>query len=82
MLLSHVQEALDMRASVSARYSHTGIKPYILYLILWSRNSTWIKTVTICPPRGYSTSTIHTQAISLGHKGQDHNSVNAYFNKN
>ena len=92
MLLSHVQEALDMRASVSSRYSHTGIKPYILYLILWSddfevnhtrknRNSTWIKTVTICPPRGYSTSTIHTQAISLGHKGQDHNSVNAYFNK-
>ena len=89
--LSNVKEARDIITSVQNEYSNESVSPKILYLILWSddfevnhirknRNSTWIKTVTICPPKGQSTSTNHTQAIALGKKSQDHSLVNDYHN--
>ena len=68
------------------------LKPMILYIILWSddfeanntrknRNSTWIKTVTICPPKEYNTSTLYTYPIAIGRKGQSHDIVNNLFNQ-
>ena len=66
--------------------------PYVILLILWSddfevnhtrknRNSTWLKTLTIIPPRNMSTSRKHTHAICLGRKNQDHSFVNNFFQK-
>ena len=66
--------------------------PYVILLILWSddfevnhtrknRNSTWLKTLTIVPPRNMNTSRKHTHAICLGRKNQDHSCVNKMFQK-
>ena len=65
--------------------------PTVIYIILWSddfeanvsrknRNSTWIKTVTVCPPKSHTTSPLYTYPIALGRKGQSHDAVNNYFN--
>ena len=65
--------------------------PIVIYVILWSddfeanhtrknRNSTWVKTVTICPPKSHTTSPLYTYPIALGRKGQSHDAVNNYFN--
>jgi len=65
--------------------------PYVIFLELWSddfqvnhtrknRNSTWLKTVTFCPPRNMTTSKKHTHAICLGQKNQSHSYVNKWFN--
>ena len=66
--------------------------PIIIYVILWSddfeanhtrknRNSTWVKTITICPPSSFSTSPIYTHPIAIGRKGQCHDNVNNFFNQ-
>ena len=66
-------------------------QPIVIYIIMWSddfeannvrknRNSTWIKTITICPPSSAITSPLYTYPISLGRKGQCHDKVNHYFN--
>ena len=72
--------------------SHCGkCDPYVIFLELWSddfqvnhtrknRNSTWLKTVTFCPPRNMTTSKKHTHAIYLGQKNQSHSYVNTWFN--
>ena len=65
--------------------------PYVIFLELWSddfqvnhtrknRNSTWLKTVTFCPPRNMTTSKKHTHAVCLGKKKQSHSYVNKWFN--
>ena len=65
--------------------------PLILYVIIWSddfepnqtrknRNSIWLKTVSICPPRLFKTSSLYTFPICLGRKGQIHDQINDYFN--
>ena len=70
----------------------TKLKPIIIYIMIWSddlkanhtrknRNSTWIKTVTICPPRSDTTSPLYTYPIAMGRKGQCHDKVNEFFNK-
>ena len=67
------------------------INPIVIYVIIWSddfeanntrknRNSTWVKTVTICPPRSDSTSPLYTYPIAIGRKGQSHDIVNNFFN--
>ena len=65
--------------------------PIVIYVILWSddfeanhtrknRNSTWLKTITVCPPSSQSTSSKYTYPIALGRKGQSHDVVNNFFN--
>ena len=68
------------------------INPMILYLTIWSddfeanslrknKHSTWIKTVSICPPINQSTSQQFTYLIAIGHKGSNHDSINEQINK-
>ena len=64
----------------------------VLYLILWSddfevnhtrrnKNSTWIKTVTICPPSNLTTSPIYTHPIAIGRKSDCHDNINEMINQ-
>ena len=66
------------------------ITPLIINIILWSddfepnhvkqhKKSTWIKTVTIAPPKGCQTSTKHSFVIALGPKEKSHEKLNAHF---
>ena len=70
--------------------SNSEICPLILSVILWSddfepnnikqhKKSTWLKTITICPPVGYQTSNNHTFIIALGPKDRCHEKVNTFF---
>ena len=63
----------------------------ILYLVFWSddfevsmlrknKNSVWIKTVTISPPRDQQTSTKYTYVVVMGHKGTNHDEFNTIHN--
>ena len=63
----------------------------ILYLLFWSddfeeamlcktKNSVWIKTVTICPPQYQITSSKYTYVLTIGRKGAPHKEVNITHN--
>ena len=88
--LSNVKEAQMIRDEVKIKYA-PDTDPLVTYIIIWSddfevnrtrknRKSTWIMTATICPPKGMTTSLIHTQVIAIGKKG-DHKSIHEYFMK-
>ena len=65
------------------------VKPLILHISLWSDDfevtyvkstkSVWVHTVTVCPPKGQTSSARYTHALALGRKGNDHESILALF---
>ena len=87
------KEAKDIAHNINKEYPNIKDNEHlILYVILWSddfeanqtrknRNSTWLKTVTICPPKSLQTSSIYTSPIAIGRKGQSHDLVNEMFDK-
>ena len=82
----------DIRLKVKSSLSSSNISPLILYLIIWSddfepnhvkqfKKSTWIKTITISAPQHCQTSSRHTYVIALSKKENNHDIVNAFFNR-
>lgn len=68
------------------------IDPYIIFLVIWSddfevnhtrknRSSTWLKTISIVPPKNLENINLYTYAICLGSKKDDHFYVNKIFNE-
>ena len=64
------------------------IPSMVLFLTIWSddfesnslmkaKHSTWIKTVSICPPAREMTSSKYTYLLAIGRKGTHHDSYNA-----
>ena len=92
-VIENTREAENIINNIKKNDMHqTAESPIIIYIIMWSddfeanntrknRNSTWIKTVTICPPTSHITSPLYTYPISLGRKGNSHDKVNQFFNK-
>ena len=91
--INNTKESFDIIQSVRSRlHRFDEIQPIILTITLWSddfdanhtrknRKSTWVQTITICPPKISSTSPLHTYPIALGTKNQNHDIVKEYFNK-
>ena len=91
--IQHTKEVEDIIHKIILDNDNiVNINPIIIYVILWSddfeanhtrknRNSTWIKTITICPPQSHLTSPLYTYPIAIGRKGQCHDSINNYFNE-
>lgn len=88
--LLHTKQANDLLSEIHSLHIDD-CDPYVIFLELWSddfqvnhtrknRNSTWLKTVTLCPPRHLTTSKKHTHAICIGKKQQSHSNVNKWFN--
>ena len=92
-VIENTREAMNIINGIKRNYTNqTAEPPIIIYIIMWSddfeanntrknRKSTWIKTVTICPPNSHITSPLYTYPISLGRKGHSHDKVNDFFNK-
>ena len=90
--IEKTKEAEDIITQIKETNNiYENTNPVVIYIILWSddfeanhtrknKNSTWIKTVTICPPKFHTTSPLYTYPIALGSKGQSHDAVNNYFN--
>ena len=94
MSITQTKEARDIYDKVCKQHPDLANSnlPLILYVIIWSddfepnqtrknRNSIWLKTVSICPPTSLKTSSLYTFPIALGRKGQCHDIVNEFFNK-
>lgn len=81
-----------IRSKVKSNVDISVLSPLILYIIVWSddfepnnvkqhKKSTWIKTITIAPPKHCQTSSNHTYIVALGAKTISHEIVNHYFNQ-
>lgn len=90
--IAETQEAKDIIDTVQQMYTSRNTTIYIIYLIVWSddfevncnrksQNSTWLMTVSICPPSNLKTSSICTSPIALGRKGSCHDTVRNHFNE-
>ena len=80
-----------IREKVKANIPNTDLFPLIIYINLWSddfepnnvkqhKKSTWMKTLTIAPPKDFQTSPRHTYVIALGPKAVTHEILNFHFN--
>ena len=67
------------------------MNPYILFVTFWSddfevnhtrrnRSSTWVKTMTINASKDTAISKHYSTVIALGHKGDNHDTINAHIN--
>ena len=85
------QKAQTIIKHVNQKYSNTDIDPYKLFVTLWSDdfevnhtrqncNSTWIKIITFDVNTAMPMSKYHSHIVSLGQKGGNHSTVNAYIN--
>ena len=90
--LTKTPKACHILQSIHKQYESSNIDPYVLFVTFWSddfevnhtrknRNSTWIKTMSIVGSKQTQTSPYHTQLIAIGHKGDNHNNINAHINK-
>mgnify|MGYP003331706827 CR=1 FL=1 len=80
----------DFRRELGSTTNVTELNPLILHCSIWSddfgpnnnktsKQSMWIKTITISAPEDKQTSPYHTYIIAMGTKSKDHEKVNALF---
>ena len=85
-------KAKKILSTVYNTHNKVGIKPYVIFITLWSddfevnqtrknRNSTWMKTMSLIGSKSCNTSRYHTHLIALGNKGYNHAKMNARINK-
>ena len=90
--LLHTMKAKKILSTVYNNYKELSVKPYVIFITLWSddfevnqtrknRNSTWIKTMSLIGSKLSNTSRYHTHLIALGNKGCNHANVNARINE-
>ena len=90
--LLRTMKAKKILSNVYNSHKEVSIKPYVIFITLWSddfevnqtrknRNSTWIKTMSLIGSKSSNTSRYYTHLIALGNKGYNHAKVNARINK-
>ena len=78
--------------TINKTYAETDIDPYVIFITFWSDdcetnqtrrnpNSTWITTMTIVASKETSISKHYTNVVSLGHKSDNHDIINARINE-
>ena len=90
--LLETKEIKNINKHITSNYGPSIVQELlVIYITIWSddfepnhtrtnRNSTWVMTVNISPPKSYKTSALCTLPIALGRKGQFHDNVRHHFN--
>lgn len=89
--MANTLKAKQIVHKIYQQYNTTSIDPYVMFVSFWSddfeinqtrknRSSTWIKTMSLITTEKTDTSKHYTHLVAIGHKGNDHTTVNSHIN--